>query len=177
MAAFLCPRARDICLSLFASLFTENIALPGVGGALHPGARIGVERPWTDGRIALVQGVHLTGWHHDGVQDAGVLATELILRGRVGPAFADMALGAGGMLSHHSTPRFQADRSFEPATPLDLDVALLVGAGLGVAVSERTDVWSRMELLGEAPFGLLGNPVLPHRTIHVGVRASFGGGS
>jgi hypothetical protein len=159
------------------SLLTENVALPGMGGALHPGARVGVERPWTDGRVSLVQGLHLTGWSHAQLQDAGVLATELRVRGEIGPAFADVAFGLGGMLSHVAAPRFEGDRPYDAATPYDLDLAALIGAGLGVGLNDRTDVWTRMEVLGETPFGLLGNPVLPHRNIHVGVRMAWGGGS
>lgn len=165
-------------VAVVGALLGEGVAVAPWQGGLHPGLRAGVETRSNrqDAAVAVVQRAHLTGWTHDQVGTATAALVELGLRPTVGPVGLDGSVGGGALLSHAQQPRFSDERPYQPASPWDLDAAFLVGLGLDLQASSRLGLFARAELLGELPFGLLGNPVLPHRTVQVGLRVALGGG-
>lgn len=163
-------------IALFGSVYGEGVALAPWQGGLYPGARAGIEVPYSRSeRVEIVQQAHLGAWVHPRLQQASTLSTEIDVRPRLGPASVDAGIGLGGLLSHASAPRFTLGRPVFHASRWDLDLALLLGLGADLRLREGAAIFTRCEWLLEAPFGLLGNPILPHRNLHLGLRVALGG--
>lgn len=165
---------------LTISVISEAVGLPTLGGLLRGpgvGLRIGTEfyyrrRPGSQ----LIQTLNLGGYHHARLHNGLYLNTEFGYRKFAGLFFAEGFIGVGALglapLMRSYVPT--GDGNFRPAPAVLVRVMPSLSAGLGYTIQHRrarsASLFVRYETFGEAPFNNQSVPVLPHTSLHLGLR-------
>ena len=165
-------------LPLTLSLFSESVSLPTFKGLLrspNPGVRLGSEFYYRNRPGAqLFQTVNLGYYYHRSLHHGLYVSTELGYRRFIGPVFVDGTIGGGYL---HLVSRVLA---YEPVGNGNFRKASLhfhkfmpaLGLGAGCRLNAYTSLFARYEMFGEMPLAQ-DIPVLPHRTLHLGVRVNL----
>lgn len=166
--------SRQLTLPVIVSLFSESVSLPNFRGLFKSpgwGVRIGTEFYYSQKENRqLLQTLHLGYYHHSGFQQGIWLNSEFGYRKFVGNFFADATIGAGYLHLISELKRYKPNGdAYAPASQRLHKFMPSLGLGLGYQFN-NVAIFSRYELFGEIPFNYKGTPVLPHKTLHAGIR-------
>lgn len=159
------------------SLFSQHVSLPAVNrlmNGINPGIAIGTERYYArKNNLQLLQSLDLGYAHHGALDEAFFFTSELGIRPKLGPLFAELKLGPGLMLSHSKYPVFRyEEHGWARTTGWQPKFLASTGAGIGYAGKDLAVALSWKCLL-ETPFLVHESAVLPRQLLAVSFQTAL----